>query len=417
MSFDWISDYRPFLLGKAQLTGSIIAEIIQRDKRIDDRDIDLCKSLTDQPLHHLDRFELRQIIRDELSDDKIAELNSLRAPLFERMASLLPEIARLLGSMDDHALRFFVTWVHSSCLDFAGPYLGPRRDKKLNQVRRTLESTKDAVNAALAELDSARQHIDIDFDDALTARLESEQGQGPEDPARFRSRLSFEALVQQLEVLQGVIDYKIVDLKRGGPTVRFYGGTTKADLVECAYDLHGACGGPSLVTTPGSDFSYICGLLFEIATGKSDESLAGAINRFARSSDRAKQDEYDQEREDEEVAIANNDNFHGRVSRKKYLLDQVEQLLNLSSEEGLSALGRKALDYQIESLRRQELKLEEEFGPFIVWVSQQPPATREAWRLEHEATEERLRNFEIAIGDMRRRLRRLGIDPSQFDPT
>lgn len=372
--------------------------------------------MTVQPLNYLDRFELRRIIRDELSDGKIAELNSLRAPLFERLALLLPEIARLLGSMDDHALRFFLTRVHSACLDFAGPYFGPRRDKKLNQVRRTLENSRDAVNAALIELDSAKQHIDIDFDDALTARLEFEQGNSPED-AHFRSRLSFELLVQHLEVLQGVIDHKIVDLKRGGPAARFYGSSTKADLVECAYDLHRVCGGPPLVTTPGSDFSYICGLLFEIATGKSDESLAGTINRFARSSDRAEQDEYERDVEAEEVAIANNDNFHGRTSRRKYLLDRVQQLLDLSSVEGLSALGRKALDYQIESLRRENSKLEEEFGPFIAWVSQEPPAKREAWRIEHEATEERLRDAEISIGEMRRHLRRSGIDPSEFDPT
>lgn len=39
--------------------------------------------------------------------------------------------------------------------------------------------------------------------------------------------------------------------------------------------------GPRLVTTPGSDFSQFCSLLYEIATGQRDESMQGAIIAYA----------------------------------------------------------------------------------------------------------------------------------------
>jgi hypothetical protein len=53
--------------------------------------------------------------------------------------------------------------------------------------------------------------------------------------------------------------------------------------------------GPPLVTTPGSKFSSLCGLLYEIVSGSPDESLSGAINRYARSKDRKKVDLHDLE--------------------------------------------------------------------------------------------------------------------------
>src|SRR4051812_44096355 len=58
--------------------------------------------------------------------------------------------------------------------------------------------------------------------------------------------------------------------------------------------------GPKLVTTPGSDFSTLCSLLFEAVSGNADEGLAGAINRYARSEDRKRWDREGEEEQDPE---------------------------------------------------------------------------------------------------------------------
>src|SRR4051812_357080 len=58
----------------------------------------------------------------------------------------------------------------------------------------------------------------------------------------------------------------------------------RTDLVENVYHMCTMWDGPKLVTTP------LCSLMFEAATGNSDEGLAGAINRYARSNDRRQWD-------------------------------------------------------------------------------------------------------------------------------
>jgi hypothetical protein len=77
--------------------------------------------------------------------------------------------------------------------------------------------------------------------------------------------------------------------------------------------------GPKLVTTPGSDFAALCSLLFEAVSGRSDEGLAGAINRYARSEDRK---QWDREGEDEDER--DNDNFLSEKNTMRSSEQEVE---------------------------------------------------------------------------------------------
>src|SRR5215216_3845381 len=61
------------------------------------------------------------------------------------------------------------------------------------------------------------------------------------------------------------------------------GNQVKTDTVQAAFDLCGYYSGPPLVTTPGSDFAVLCSLLYELLSGETEGSLAGAINKFSRS--------------------------------------------------------------------------------------------------------------------------------------
>jgi hypothetical protein len=54
--------------------------------------------------------------------------------------------------------------------------------------------------------------------------------------------------------------------------IRVADNQAKTHSVDMVYDISLSYGGPPLVTTPGSDFSALCSLVFEIATGKADEA-------------------------------------------------------------------------------------------------------------------------------------------------
>ena len=102
----------------------------------------------------------------------------------------------------------------------------------------------------------------------------------------------------------GVLDimHEIADIK---PKRLFvYGNDQRTNVVEWAYHICTMWDGPKLVTTPGSDFAALCSLLFEAVSGNPEESLAGAINRYARSEDRKQWD-----RDGEDEVAKEDDNF------------------------------------------------------------------------------------------------------------
>src|SRR6185436_17873917 len=92
--------------------------------------------------------------------------------------------------------------------------------------------------------------------------------------------------------------------------------------------------GPKLVTTPGSDFAALCSLLFEAASGKSDEGLAGAINRYARSEARRQWDRSGEEDDPD-------DNFQTEKAEMAAALHAIELCKKILQKPGLS---EKALE-------------------------------------------------------------------------
>lgn len=120
--------------------------------------------------------------------------------------------------------------------------------------------------------------------------------------------------------------------------------------------------GPQLVTTPGSQFAAFCSLLFEAVSGKPDESLSGAINRYARSDDRRQWDIEGEELEDEA------DNFLSEKQEMKGCIRQIEICKALQKLPGLSALAESLLRMRIDWEQQNYERTKETYGPRQVYI-------------------------------------------------
>jgi hypothetical protein len=120
--------------------------------------------------------------------------------------------------------------------------------------------------------------------------------------------------------------------------------------------------GPKLVTTPGSQFATLCSLLFEAVSGKADESLAGAINRYARSDDRRLWDIEGEEMEDED------DNFLIEKQNMKGCTRSIELCKALQNTPGLSIMAKTLLQMRIDRETRSYEEASETYGPRQVYI-------------------------------------------------
>ena len=165
-------------------------------------------------------------------------------------------------------------------------------------------------------------------------------------------------------------------------------------------------GKPQFVTTPGSDFAFLCGIIFELATGISEESLAGAINKFARSELRKQLDrneaEFRKENSDEGIREYEADNFAGVRERIGQLLEEYSFWKGMVASSQWEEFQTMQLNIRTLDVLGQIEKATQDYGPHLVWASQTSEHDRErSWR-EMEEKDARLLSLEIELGQLRR---------------
>jgi hypothetical protein len=148
-----------------------------------------------------------------------------------------------------------------------------------------------------------------------------------------------------------------------------FGNDQRTSIVEDVYHMCCMWDGPKLVTTPGSDFAALCSLMFEAVSGASDEGLAGAINRYARSAERK---QWDKEGEDDDP----DDNFHTEKNEMYASSHAIELCKQVLQKPGLTdkAIGLLSLRLQHEQRKHEEARTR--YGPRQVYVGQM---NREQW--------------------------------------
>jgi hypothetical protein len=144
-----------------------------------------------------------------------------------------------------------------------------------------------------------------------------------------------------------------------------YGNDQRTTVVEWAYHMCTMWDGPKLVTTPGSDFAALCSLLFEAVSGRSDEGLAGAINRYARSEERK---QWDREGEGEDER--DNDNFLSEKNTMRSSEEEVELCKVLLQEPSLSDMAKVLLHTRMKHEQHSYEVARTTYGPRQVYPSQ-----------------------------------------------
>lgn len=421
---DWIAEFTPQLLYEGGADIVTLASVVQRLERIDQRDSALAAALTSSDVIYLNKWHIDKIILDEIDDLQLSDAVRETKRRYARIASMFPHIISRLSRQNNFTIRYCLQVLNDISRDFDVPVDSPRRDKILNDRIRKLSQIGRSAGAFIDTLRAASDDHELAMEyQNLVASL-YEMGRDlrgdltDDDPMRQFARL--ETLIANLNTLVSAIEVTSIDLRSEAPRspIRDY-KMKKADVVAFAYDLHLVCGGPPLVTTPGSEFSSLCSLIYEVCTGEADQSLAGAIIAFSKSRERREADENEADIENDEAAYESSDNFYLIEKSRLRSIRSAEWYRGMAENSGVTGHTLKAIQSAIESSLRHAERTELAYGPFIVWASQDPRLNQPSGGPQEDDQWERVREARIRLGELRRavraKLRPSGQLPEDFD--
>jgi hypothetical protein len=256
---------------------------------------------------------------------------------------------------------------------------------------------RNALKDTISCIKQSGQYGDIEFEHHKLHRATSKKYLHTDTLDQVSSELKNLVFATDIVIYREIIGDKV-----------FYVGDNKArtHIVECAYSLVLYLGKPLFVTTPGSDFAFLCGLIFELATGISDESLAGAINKFARSELRKELDrnevELRKENSAEGIRGYEADNFAGVRERIAQLLEEYDFWKSMAASSQWEEFQTTQLNLRTLDVLEQIEKATQEYGPHLVWASQISEHDQERFWREMEENDARLFSLEIELGQLRR---------------
>ena len=225
---------------------------------------------------YLHDYYLMDFISAKTDQEQVEKDIQERSKYVSRLQELLPTIVNLLGLNDPSGISSALHQITDCCHDYPLIEKSDFSTTQRKAVLRDLNLLVERVRKLNDLLEVVGNHVSIQFGHHKEAvhRMTSSNAY----PAR-----NLDSFQGDLRILGFVTELVKYDDETGGSA--FYVGDNKArtHIVEYAYRLAIQFDSPKFVTTPGSDFSNLCSLIFELATGLSDESLAGAINKFARS--------------------------------------------------------------------------------------------------------------------------------------
>lgn len=193
---------------------------------------------------------------------------------------------------------------------------------------------------------------------------------------------------------------------------------TRTVIVDYVYTMSRFWNGPPLVTAPGSDYSALCSLVLEIVSGVADESLSGAINRFARSEDRRKIDLEESEEKLQENQVESDKFYYAKDTIKRSIAKcekYVAMLKDGQIDDGPKFLLKLLIQEELERAKAAGTK----YGPHLVWVSQIPQSYLDEKFGSIDIGSKRSREAEIKLdsfeGKTRSQIRREVRAPSKVE--
>ncbi|MBY5413397.1 hypothetical protein HFO98_34310 [Rhizobium leguminosarum] len=387
----------PYLRNGDRIPHRIVLDALNQasDSRRGDMERRVAREISTEAGDYLPRFHLLDFISAKLSDEDCLRAVTERKVIIARMEDLLPATFGLLGEMEARTVSSIVEQVFDCAIGYQYIERAAYSSQQRKVVLKDVYALVDLLNQIEPLLERSGWHVKGEYEDHKRAI------------ARIFSRdtsdlASFGELRKEMKSLRLAAEVALFRDSIGDEP--FFVGDNKArtHIVEFAYNLSLRFGKPSFVTTPGSDFSNLCSLLFELATGTQDESLAGAINRFARSELKARIDreemQFRDEESDEGVARREADNFADVKGRLLSLDASKELWLRILSSRSWDTFSEEQMSLRLADIRNEREIAEKTQGPHLVWASQISPAVHEQYRQEIENHEQTTLRLAIKLG-------------------
>jgi len=345
------------------------------------------------------RGYLSHFISGKLSRAEADEIIIDRKRYLGRMRHLLPSILRIVGARDERNLRSSLLRIDDCCHDFLIVLRSAHEKKIRKAIRADVGRVRAASSELHAALEKAGRHIDIEYEQHSAVLFDNDQ-----HPSAWDS--SVEVLKQLINCLRVAADIALYRDEIGEDGFYVENNKARTHIVECAYSIAIWCGTPSFVTTPGSDFSLLCSLLFELAGGEQDASLAGAINKFARSALRRKLDadeaESRWENSDDCARAHEADNFLYVASNTEKLTHEAlfwKTMMESRTWDDVTKfhIGRRLLE-RLEQIRDARQR----HGPYQVWHDPINEGELESFAREARERDAALLELEIEVGRKKR---------------
>lgn len=199
----------------------------------------------------------------------------------QRFRRYLPLISTLFSYLrlekPEDALNV-IRRIDDCCHDAPTNAAAGRRDANRRKLVRKLDELRSLVLETMRAAEKVKYTIGPEFETVVDVHAGKSAPIGRLPIPDYR----IDDLFQALDFLAASIEIKQAMVQDGHEERLIGDNQVKMHIVDCAYDLSRIYGGPAFVTTPGSDFSFVCSLIYEMAMGTPDESMAGAINRFSK---------------------------------------------------------------------------------------------------------------------------------------
>jgi len=382
------------LLSGGSISQEIALRILHEHHLLTQQEVDYANSLLPNAGNYLPRWWVRKFIRAEISDDEAREAIASTQLLIERMRELFPALVQHLKITDPLRAGMTFNIVFDACADY--PTILRSGHKEANRkkiIQRMVKIQKHIVKLGVL-LEDGDATRDYGFDNAH--RLYMKHVYNKEFEAT-----NFWKLKRDINFLSYYLQFCIYKSHKESDFLVVIGNDAKTHLVDCAYGLTLPKGYPPFVTTPGSDFSSLCSIIYEIASGVANESLAGAINRYARSEERAEADRNEVEYSSEREIARDEDNFYDLKHSSAGSASEIAELEAMLRDVRLSKEARLLVFCELEEAIENAEKREKLHGPFLMWASQMKIDWDERLR-EHQDFEEKRLQSDIDFGKSRR---------------
>jgi hypothetical protein len=350
-----------------------LIKIMQLARRIDVEDVEFANSIVSDAGRYLSRAFIDALIRSDITDEDASLEIKRQKEFFARLSLFLPDLMRYFKFNPKSDAVNALLCLDDCHYDFAIGLNAQRQDRNRREILAAFEEAIRSADKALAALKAVRSSVDFEFKrlhEIYSKEIRNLEGQN----------YDYYRLIGDLEICCSCLKIASHRAKTEDDYLFVPHNQKRRDVVEYAYTMSRYWSGPPLVTTTGSDFSTMCSLLYEIVSGTPDESLAGAINRYARSKDRKEADAHDLDYGPDYDERLESDNFYAARQAIESAIADFDKYRSILGAEDLN--DRDALLIKLmmkEQSKRAEAAMAE-YGPHLIWADQRGSTDFEEFR-------------------------------------